>query len=174
MTYELEPVRTQGLDVTITSDALAIPITLAEVKDHVNVDFADHDAQLTNLLASAFREVEIFTQKALKTKTLRQSFKEINGTIELVYSPVQSITSVTDANNVALTYTSSIDKTKISAYSANGIKITFVAGYTSLPADLRNAVLDIVAVDFDNKVEDKRLALKAIKDRIRHYRPIYV
>ena len=32
----------------------------------------------------------------------------------------------------------------------------------------------IVAVDFDNKVEDKRLALKAIKDRIRHYRPIYV
>jgi len=42
MTYELEPVRTQGLDVTITSDALAIPITLAEVKDHVNVDFADH------------------------------------------------------------------------------------------------------------------------------------
>ena len=78
MTYELEPVRTQGLDVTITSDALAIPITLAEVKAHVNVDFADHDAQLTNLLASAFREVEIFTQKALKTKTLRQSFKEIN------------------------------------------------------------------------------------------------
>jgi hypothetical protein len=126
------------------------------------------------LLASAFREVEIFTQKALKTKTLRQSFKEINGTIELVYSPVQSITSVTDANNVALTYTSSVDKTKISAYSASGIKITFVAGYTSLPADLRNAVLDIVAVDFDNKVEDKRLALKAIKDRIRHYRPIYV
>jgi hypothetical protein len=126
------------------------------------------------LLASAFREVEIFTQKALKTKTLRQSFKEINGTIELVYSPVQSITSVTDANNVALAYTSSVDKTKISAYSANGIKITFVAGYTSLPADLRNAVLDIVAVDFDNKVEDKRLALKAIKDRIRHYRPIYV
>jgi uncharacterized phiE125 gp8 family phage protein len=174
MTYELEPVRTQGLDVTITSDALAIPITLAEVKDHVNVDFADHDTQLTNLLASAFREVELFTQKALKTKTVRQSFKEINGTVELVYSPVQSITSVTDASNVALDYTSSIDKTKISAYSANGIKITFVAGYTSLPADLRNAVLDIVAVDFDNKVEDKRLALKSIKDRIRHYRPIYV
>jgi hypothetical protein len=174
MTYELEPVRTQGLDVTITSDTLAIPISLSEVKSHVNVDFADHDGQLTNLLASAFREVEIFTQKSLKTKTIRQSFKEINGTIELVYTPVQSITSVTDANNVVIDYTSSVDKTKISAYSASGIKITFVAGYTSLPADLRNAVLDIVAVDFDNKVEDKRLALKAIKDRIRHYRPIYV
>ena len=174
MTYELESVRTQGLDVTIISDALAIPITLAEVKTHVNVDFADHDVLLTSLLASAFREVELFTQKALKTKTVRQSFKEINGTVELVYSPVQSITSVTDASNVTLAYTYSPDKTKVDAYSASGIKITFVAGYSSLPSDLRNAVLDIIAVDFDNKVEDKRLALKAIKDRIRHYRPIYV
>lgn len=175
MTYELEPVRTQGMDVTIVSDALVIPITLTEVKDHVNVDFTDSDAQLTALLASAFREVELFTEKGLKTKTARLSYTEINGTVQLPFDPIQSITSVTDLDNVAITdYELSGDKTKLSAYSASGIKITYVCGFTTLPADLKNAILDIIAIDFDNKVEDKRLALKAVKDRIRHYRPLYV
>jgi hypothetical protein len=43
-----------------------------------------------------------------------------------------------------------------------------------LPFDIENAVLDIVAVDYDQAVEDKKLAIRAIKERIRHYRPIYV
>lgn len=175
MSYELESIRTQGMDLTIVSDTLPIPITLAEVKTHLSVDFNDQDDFITALLASAFREVELFTDKALKTMTLRQSYTEINGTIQLSLTPVQSITSVTDLANVAITnYTLSGDKTKLSAYSASGIKITYVSGFTVLPADIKNAILDIIAVDFDNKVEDKRLALKAIKDRIRHYRPLYV
>lgn len=176
MSYELEPVRTQGMDVTVVSDAVAISslITLVEVKEHLSIDFTDHDQKLTDLLSSAFREVELFTQKSLKTKTVRQSYQEINGTVELVYQPVTSITSVTDKDNVALTYTKSIDNSKVSAYSSNGIKVTFVAGFTTFPADLKLAILDIIAVDFDNTVSDKRLALREIKDRIRHYRPLYV
>lgn len=175
MTYELEPVRTQGMDVTIVSDALAIPITLTEVKEHLNVDFTDQDDKLTALLASAFREVELFTEKGLKTKTVRLSYTEINGTVQLPFDPIQSITTVTDIDGVTITdYDLSGDKTKLSAYSASGIKITYVCGFATLPQDLKNAVLDIIAIDFDNKVEDKRLALKAVKDRIRHYRPLYV
>lgn len=175
MTYELEPVRTQGMDITIVSDALAIPITLTEVKEHLNVDFTDQDDKLTALLASAFREVELFTEKGLKTKTVRLSYTEINGTVQLPFDPIQSITTVTDIDGVTITdYDLSGDKTKLSAYSASGIKITYVCGFATLPQDLKNAVLDIIAIDFDNKVEDKRLALKAVKDRIRHYRPLYV
>ena len=175
MTYELEPVRTQGMDVTIVCDALAIPITLTEVKEHLNVDFTDQDDKLTALLASAFREVELFTEKGLKTKTVRLSYTEINGTVQLPFDPIQSITTVTDIDGVTITdYDLSGDKTKLSAYSASGIKITYVCGFATLPQDLKNAVLDIIAIDFDNKVEDKRLALKAVKDRIRHYRPLYV
>lgn len=178
MTYIPELVKTHGMDLTIVSDALAIPITLAEVKQHLDIDFTDQDDKLTALLASAFREVELFLQLGLKTKTVRMSYMQINGTVLLPYYPVQSITSVTDLDNVALVedvdYSFSGDKTKISAYSQNGIKVTYVCGYTTLPSDIKNAILDVVAVDFDNKVEDKRLALKSIKDRIRHYRPIYV
>lgn len=178
MTYIPELVKTKGMDLTITSDALAIPITLAKVKQHLDIDFTDQDDKLTSLLASAFREVELFLQLGLKTKTVRMSYMQINGTVLMPFSPVQSITSVTDMDGTALVentdYEFSADKTKISAYSQNGIKVTYVCGYTTLPSDIENAILDIIAVDFDNKVEDKRLALKAIKDRIRHYRPIYV
>jgi hypothetical protein len=96
----------------------------------------------------------------------------------LPFAPIQSITTVVDFDNKALVldtdYELSGEKTKLSAYNGGGIKITYVCGFTSLPKDIENSILDIIAVDFDNKVEDKRLALKAIKDRIRHYRPIYV
>jgi len=178
MTYQPELVKTQGMDLVIVSDAVAIPITLAKVKEHLNVDFDDQDDKITDLLASAFREVELYLELGLKTKTVRMSYVQINGTVLMPFSPIQSITSVTDLDGTALVegtdYSFSGDKTKISAYSQNGIKVTYVGGFTSLPADIENAILDIIAVDFDNKVEDKRLALKAIKSRIKHYRPIYV
>jgi len=177
MSYELESVRTHGMDLTVVTDSIAVTsvISLAETKSHINVDFNDSDAKITELLKSAFREVELFTQKSLKTKTVRQSYQEINGTIELSYTPVSSIVSVTDSNLVTFTgYTTSFDNTKISAYSASGIVITYTAGYSTIPSDLKNAILDIVAVDYDDSVTDKRLALKEVKDRIRHYRPMYV
>jgi hypothetical protein len=177
MSYELESVRTQGMDLTVLTDNIAVTsvISLADVKSHINVDFNDNDTKITELLKTAFREVELFTQKALKTKTIRQSYIEINGTIELAYTPIQSIVSVTDSSLVPITnYTKTFDKSKISAYSESGIVITYNCGYTDLPSDLKNAILDIVLVDYDNSVVDKRLALKQIKDRIRHYRPLYV
>lgn len=174
MAYELESVRTQGMDLTILSDGLAIPITLAEVKAHLSIDFNDQDDYLSALLASAFREVELFTQKSLKAKTIRQSYKQINGCIELAYTPVTSITSVKDFSAVDVTYEKSFDGSKIYAYSQNGIVIVYVAGFTTIPPDLKFAVLDIVQIDFDSKIEDKRLALKGVKERIRHYRPAYV
>jgi hypothetical protein len=174
MAYELESVRTQGMDLAILSDELAIPITLAEVKAHLSIDFNDQDTYLLALLASAFREVEIFTQKSLKVKSIRQSYKQINGCVQLAYSPVTAITSVKDFSNVTLDYQKSFDGTKIYAYSENGIVIVFTAGFTTIPADLKFAVLDIVSMDFDNNIDDKKLALKAIKERIRHYRPQYV
>jgi uncharacterized phiE125 gp8 family phage protein len=178
MAYEIESVKTQGMDLVVTSDSLPIPITLAQVKEHLNIDFNDQDDKLNALLASAFREVELFTECGLKTKTVRLSYTQINGTVMLPFAPIQSITSVVNFSGTNLVidkdYELSGEKTKISAYSADGIKVTYVCGFSTLPKDIENAVLDIIAVDFDNKVEDKRLALKAIKDRIRHYRPIYV
>jgi len=174
MSYEVEPVRTEGMDLVIISDALPIPITLAEVKAHLSVDFNDQDTYLESLLASAFKEVELFVQKGLKTKTVRQSYKSINGTVELMFSPIQSITTVKDFDNADVSYSTSYDKTKITAYSAKGIVVTFVGGFTTLPADLKFAILDIVAVDFDNSAQDKKKAIMEIKDRIRHYRPFYV
>lgn len=162
------------MDLVIVSDSLAIPITLSDVKEHLSIDFDDQDTYLQNLLESSFREVELFINKGLKTKTIRQSYKTINGTVELMFSPVQSITSVTDFNLNALDYTTSYDLTKVNAYSDSGIIITFTGGYTTLPKDIEYAILDIIAVDFDKDITDKGKAIKEIKDRIRHYRPKYV
>lgn len=174
MTYLPENVRTYGMDLTVTSDSLPIPITLTEVKQTLAIDFDDSDTYLTRLLDGAFREVELFIQKGLKTKTIVQSYKTINGTVELMYSPIQSITSVKDFNNADVIYTLSHDKTKLTSYSDSGIIITFVGGFTTLPTDIKNAIIDIVAIDYDNKVDDKAKAIAEVKNRLRHYRPMYV
>jgi uncharacterized phiE125 gp8 family phage protein len=178
MSYELDSVRTQGMEVVVISDLFPIPITLAKAKNYLNVDFTEHDDRISSLISSAFREIELFTELGLKPKTVRLSYTEINGTVLLPFYPIKSITSVTDLDGLALVneidYQLSNEKNKLSCYNSNGIVITYECGYTSLPRDLENAILEIVGVDFDNKSEDKRVALKSIKDRIRHYRPIYV
>jgi len=174
MTYIPEKVRTYGMDLIITSDSLPIPITLTEVKQTLSIDYNDSDTYLTRLLEGAFREVELYIQKGLKTKTIVQSYKTINGTVELMFSPVQSITSVKNFNNEDVTYTTSHNNTKLNAYSDSGIIITFVGGFTTLPTDIKNAIIDIVAVDYDNAVGDKAKAIAEIKGRLRHYRPKYV
>lgn len=174
MTYIPETIRTYGMDLAITSDSLPIPITLTEVKQTLSIDFNDNDDYLTRLLEGAFKEVELFIQKGLKTKTIVQSYKTINGTVELMFSPVQSITSVKNFNNENVTYTTSHNNTKLNAYSDSGIVITFVGGYTTLPTDIKNAIIDIVAIDYDNTVGDKEKAIAEVKHRLRHYRPKYV
>lgn len=174
MAYYPETLRTSGMDLQITSDLLPIPITLAEVKEVLNIDFNDKDSYLNALLQGAFHEVELYTQKGLKTKTIVQSYQTINGTIELCFSPVQSITSVKDFSGNDVTYTASYNNTKITAKSDVGIVITFIGGYTALPTDIKYAIIDIIAVDFDNTVADKAKAIAEVKDRLKHYRPAYV
>lgn len=174
MTYIPESVKTYGMDLAITSDSLPIPITLSEVKDALKIDFNDSDTYLTSLLDGAFREVELYTQKSLKVKTVVQSYKTINGLVFLAYTPVNSISSVKNFAGTDVEYSTSKNYSKLEAYSDSGIAITYVTGFTTLPADIKNAIIDIVAVDFDSAVADKAKAIAEIKGRLKHYRPAYV
>lgn len=178
MAYIPEVVKTRGLEIKMVEEItpLAEVVTLDQVKTHLNIEISNNDdnQKLSDLRYSAIHEVETYIQKNLKPKRMIQSYIEVNGTIDLYYGPVTEIESVKDAAGADLSHTVSELNQKISAYSSGGMVVTYIGGYLPLPFDISNAVLDIIAVDYDQAVEDKKLAIRAIKERIRHYRPIYV
>lgn len=178
MAYIPEVVKTRGLEIKMVEEItpLSEVVTLDDVKRHLSIEINDNtnNQKLSDLRYSAIREVETYILKNLKPKRMIQSYIEVNGTIDLYYGPVTEIESVKDAAGNNLSHTVSELNQKITAYNSGGMVVTYVGGYLPLPFDIQNAVLDIIAVDFDNSVEDKKLAIRAIKERIRHYRLVYV
>ena len=178
MAYIPEVVKTRGLEIKVVEDLYPLMqiVTMDQIKQHLNIELNDdsNNSKLDMLKYSAINEVETYVQKNLKSKRMIQSYIEVNGTIDLYYGPVTEIESVKDSAGNNLSHTVSDLNNKITAYNSGGMVVTFVGGYSPTPYDLQNAVLDIIAVDFDNSVEDKKLAIRAIKERIRHYRPVYV
>lgn len=178
MAYIPEVVKTRGLEIKMVEEIspLSQVVTMDQIKQHLNIELNDdsNNTKLDMLKYSAVHEVETYIQKNLKLKRMIQSYIEVNGTIDLYYGPVTEIESVKDSAGNNLSHTVSDLNNKITAYNSGGMVVTYIGGYLPLPYDIQNAVLDIIAVDFDNSVEDKKLAIRAIKERIRHYRPVYV
>lgn len=178
MAYIPEVVKTRGLEIKMVEEIspLSQVVTMDQIKQHLNIELNDdsNNTKLDMLKYSAIHEVETYIQKNLKLKRMIQSYIEVNGTIDLYYGPVTEIESVKDSAGNNLSHTVSDLNNKITAYNSGGMVVTYIGGYLPLPYDIQNAVLDIIAVDFDNAVEDKKLAIRAIKERIRHYRPVYV
>ena len=74
------------------------PVTLAELKRHVNISHLnlDHDTYLTSCLATALAEAETFTNRKFITETVTRYFHGWPASNEIVlpYGELQSVTSV--------------------------------------------------------------------------------
>ena len=76
-------------------DPTAEPVTLAEAKRWLAVDASDKDDLIASLIAGARERVEKDTQRSLMTQTWRLKLDEWPAdAMELMRSPVQSVTSV--------------------------------------------------------------------------------
>lgn len=92
------------------------PITLAEAKEHLVVDFTDDDTLITSMIAAARNYCEEYTNRAFMPQTVTQvtdcfppvdAFRNPHGSIRLYRSPAASLTSITyfDADNEEQTLT---------------------------------------------------------------------
>jgi len=139
------------------------PVTVEEVKNQLRIDSTTEDADLAEYITAAREYGEDITRRAFATQTLEMYLDEFPcGDIELSMPPLQSVTSVkykdsagtettmtatteylvdTDSNigRVVLPY--GVSWPSFTAYPVNPIKIRYVAGYTTLPSMLKNAML---------------------------------
>ncbi len=151
---------TLGLDVQIKTDLSSEPVSVSEAKSYLNIDYNTWDALIGTLISSARTKLERYTGCSFATKTLVSTFQVTASNLDIPYGPIQSITSVKSIAEDG-TKTALVDGTDYSITGNNfktirffngtngGIEIEYVAGYTTLPADLKVAILKQVAMDFE-------------------------
>lgn len=169
----LSPVRTAAPATT--------PITLAEAKVHLRVDYSDDDARITSLIQAATDHLDGWSGilgRALVTQTWRADYScfPYSRRLRLPLVPVQSLTvAYYDASNVNqsltitnLHYISGADVVFESGliwpsvYSrADAVRVTFVAGYgaaSAVPEPLKSAIKLHVQMAYDGPDAAKQAA----------------
>lgn len=156
------------------SQGSALPVSLAEAKDHLRVTADSEDMQIAIKLAAAAASIAEMTGRAMQVETWAMSARSFSGLVRLPKSPVRSLDSVKyyDAANVLQTATLSdfmLYQSDDWAYvepaqgkswpipyaREDAVTITFTAGYTVIPFDLRMAVMMKLADLYTNRGDDE-------------------
>lgn len=154
------PIKSIVLDVRIVTDLETEPVTLDEVKRHLNMlfdtdgsyEFNDDDVKLTELITECRQALEKYTGLSFGEKTVQAIICNEKSTVHLPYGPIISITTVVDKDG------ETIDDPEISGLDFKWIEtlnsymvITYQAGYATLPADLKRAIKEEVAFRYKNQ-----------------------
>jgi len=113
--------------VKVITPVAVEPVTLAEVKAwcRIDADYVAPDDVLNILMVSARELLEQETNIGFAERTLELQW---NGcTIEMPYSPTQSITSVKDKDGNTLT----TDEYEVNSYQAKSISVNAACGFGS-------------------------------------------
>ena len=160
------------------------PVTLAEAKLHLRVDFDDDDTLIAAQIASAREVVEAIARRALITQTWDLVLDAFPGVyyIDLPLPPLQSVTSVKyvdeDGNEHTFSSTYYIVDTyrepgrlvlaSNASWPSNtlqetaGVRVRFVAGYgddgDDVPAKFKQAILLLIGHYYEHResVSDER------------------
>lgn len=140
------------MEVQVITDISTEPVTYAEMKAYLKLSNDAEQTLITELIKTARQLLEGYTNRSFGTKTLKVRWNELNGWQELPYSPIQSITTVKNDSNDNLTYDSKgLEVKQIEVFSFDGVIVQYVAGFTTLPSDLKTAIKKQVATMYWNR-----------------------
>lgn len=183
-----------------TSAPAEEPITLAEAKGHLKVDFSADDSYISALIAAARQEVEQYCSISLVSQTFEQAFdgfpastrKNPHQSLMLWRSPLVSVTSIVYISESGDSVTENSDNYAVDTHSQPprispvygyswqsaqdipaSVVVTFVAGYgdaSDVPAPIKQAMLLMIGSWYDNR-EDSVYNLPTHSRKILdHYR----
>jgi uncharacterized phiE125 gp8 family phage protein len=152
------------IDYTLTDTAPVVePVTLAEAKLYCRVSSSVDDNQISLMIKQAREAIEVATGLSLIPKTAVVWFTNFDGSFNLPYGPVNSFTSLIDQNNdviAAADYTLVGGKfPQLQRPPLRNLKATYTVGYTTIPNDLKIAILDQVSYDYENRGLDSNTGI---------------
>lgn len=134
------------------------PITLAEAKTYLKVDYADEDSLISMLISGVREQVEAFTGLGIVARTIEYFNDEIPDEIVLPYPEHSSITEVKINDVVSTAYKKTgltqfiiyPENTYLSGEDQQGIYIKYVTSGTC-PAGLKLELLKIIDEKYRNR-----------------------
>ncbi|MFK7695400.1 head-tail connector protein [Paenibacillus sp. HJGM_3] len=143
------------------------PVTLAEVKAHLRIDFTDDDVYLSALISAARDYAEGFQHRSLVPQTLEYTDHCFSPVVRLRRGPVTEIVSVSytaiDGSEQTITpadYTLTSNDELIPKYGTywpltigygDAVRIRYKAGYTDVPCATKQAMLLLIGHWYENR-----------------------
>jgi len=143
------------LEVYFSAESSTEPVTLDEAKGWLKIsdDITDDDDLLTELITVARQMCEKYRNISFITRTVKATLRNMLGSISLPYGPHGAIASYKDYNgtDVSSTIVKGDQFKVLYEPCIDYIEITYASGYTTLPYDLKRAVLCQVASLYENR-----------------------
>lgn len=164
------------LDVQFTDSIYGYgdePVTLAEAKDYMIVDYSESDALITTLITTARQKLEKYLGISMIPKRVTAILQNDCGGIEIPYGPIYGTldpTLITDAadNEVQIVTRGGIYPFIVT--TIDYVQIIYDAGYYVLPEVLKTAIKAQTMFLFENRGE--RMGMGA--DGNSRYNPDYI
>jgi uncharacterized phiE125 gp8 family phage protein len=134
------------------------PVTLAEAKLYCRITTSAEDTLITLMITQAREAIEVATGLSLIPKDITTYFSNVSGNFDIPFGPVDIATfDLFDMEQNALEITGTnlqlignqFPKLVFPRYV--NLKATYRAGYTTIPKDLKLAILDQISYDYENR-----------------------
>lgn len=176
------------MNVTVVNDLLAEPVALTEAKKWMRIEeFTSDDGLILELISATRKHLEKFTGLSFGTKNLKTTMTLENVWEEIPYGPVVEITLVEkydEETGAFVAYTDYVTyESKIKTYEGGIFRITYTAGFSTLPDDLKNDIKVLAAWQYKNRGIDFGTAASTESLReyphwnllnARHYRKVVI
>lgn len=149
-------------------DLTSEPVSLADIKRQLNMqfdadgayEFNDDDTLLTRYNTAARSRIENYTGLSLAPKTLRTIVRNELGGVEIPYGPVIAVTAMEyeDGTDLAITdyaIRGNQFKTIETPYRCY-LRVTYTAGYTVIPPELAQAIIEQVVFMYKNRGDQQQ------------------
>lgn len=147
------------VSVEVIEDVATEPVTLQEIKMHLQVDYSDKDTILTRLGKAARIQIEKETGVALAPKTIKVEVRNDLGNVQLPYwTPGAEINEVTDADAATVNennYTITNGVLETTFY--NNVFVEYTTGYETCPEDYKQMILERVAWLDENRGDTEKV-----------------
>jgi hypothetical protein len=145
------------ISVEIVTDVTAEPLTLAEAKRHLRVDFTDDDVYIAYLIKESREQLEDELKLSFAPKTLKVELRNELGYMALPYGPVTTIDEVTDFEGTILTTGQyEINNGVLETSYDTTVFVEYTAGFELLPHKYLRMLKERVAYNYHNRGDEQK------------------
>lgn len=161
-------------------------VTLAKYKEYLNITDANKDTQINDLASAVEKRVLDYLNRNLESATYQNELYNGNGYNWLILDnfPITAITSISVYDgyyNNAEVWTTLVlgtnyerkliedEKVTLDGYTfvknTKNYKVTYTAGYTTIPSSIQNACKELLKITWDNSpLNQNRLGFTTVSD----------